>query len=164
MSEVGSTLRIRFPCSAMEMRRVSSETTRQSASVSSESPTAARCRVPRLRSKFGIRAQGQDAARRHDLVAPDDDRPVVQRGGRREDRLDQLGRERRFEDRAGLGDGAQPGVPLQHEDRPQPAAAQVDQGVLDLAQMRGLLAGGPAGGRASYCRSGRAPCAAPAGR
>jgi hypothetical protein len=47
---VGDTFRLSLPCRATETMAVSSETTITIASVSSLKPSAARCRVPSVRS------------------------------------------------------------------------------------------------------------------
>ena len=71
--------------------RVSSETTSTSASVSSESPSAARCRVPSDAVADRILGERQDAPRADDLVAPHEHGAVVQRRVGAEDRGEQVG-------------------------------------------------------------------------
>jgi hypothetical protein len=101
--------------------------------------------VPAAQRRVGhVRGLGERELhpRGDDPLPPDDHREVVQGRAREEDGLEQLGRDDRVERRAALDQPAQTDAPLQHDDRPEPLAPEVDAGrddVLDHpAQLGGL--------------------------
>ncbi len=61
--------------------------------------------------------QRQHRTRRQDLLAPDDDRAIVERRPRAEDRRQQVGRQLAVDRDAGLGDLAEAGLPLDDHER-----------------------------------------------
>ncbi len=128
-----STLRSRFsspssresrPARAIEIAPVSSEMTRTIASVCSERPMAARCRVPRWSPVKHVLGERQKAAGGFDQRSAHDGRPVVQRRPRREDREQQLGGKFRIQARAAFDEFAQPSRAFDRDERADAVARQ----------------------------------------
>ena len=95
----------------------SSDTTTTTASVCSVIPRAARWRVPNRSVWTVVSASGSSGAGGEDRLAADDHRAVVERGPRREDRPEQVGRDVAVDHHPGLGDLLEPGLALEHDQR-----------------------------------------------
>ena len=127
-SASGEMPRWRSPSSTSEMLPVSSDTTIATASFSSVRPSAARCRVPSSRLTRGIHRQRQKAGGGRDAVALDDGRAVVQRRSGLKDARQQVVGDHRVERNAPFDVVAQADLPLDHDDRADPARRQVGRG------------------------------------
>ena len=106
----------------------SSETTTTTASVCSAIPRAARWRVPNRSAWTVVSASGSRRAGGQDRLAADDDRAVVERGARREDRAQQVGRDVAVDHHPGLGDLLEAGLALEDDERAVAVRGQVRGG------------------------------------
>ena len=114
------------------MRPVSSDTITATASFSSVSPIAARCRVPRFLRELRIDRQRQKAGGRRDAIVLHDDGAVVQRRFRLKDAHEQIVGEHRVERKPRLDVVAQADLPLDDDDRARPRGRQLRRRDRDL--------------------------------
>ena len=102
----------------------------------------------------GQLGQRQERAGGDDLLAADDDRPVVERGPRHEDRDEQVGRQVGVEHHPRLGDLLEARLALDHDERAMVLAGQQGRGVGDLG---GHVLGASARRRARRARPSSRP-------